>query len=79
MEINVIVLKKEIIDKAVTLVNQKLNINLVIKDFKKESKYGEAIISCNDLSPEISAKIGYLLYEKIGLITNHRWGKGIAQ
>jgi hypothetical protein len=75
MEINVKVLKREILEKAIKLTNQKLDLKLEILAFKKESKFGDAVISGKDLNPETAFKIGMVLSEKIQLITNHKWGR----
>ncbi len=73
MEINVRVLKREILEKAVAYTNSKLGIQLEILAFKKESKYGEATLSSDNLTTEKAFKVGMLLSERIQLITDYRW------
>jgi hypothetical protein len=74
MELNVRVLKKEILEKAIVYTNKKFDLNLEILDFKKESKFGQAIIKGDNLNAESAFKIGMALSERIQLLTNHRWG-----
>ena len=75
MNINVSVLKREILEKAVAYANQKLGTHLEILSFQKDSKFGKATISAQDLNAEKAFEIGMLLNERIHLLTNHKWGK----
>ncbi len=77
MEIFVTVLKKEIIDKAVSRINQKFSLSLEVVDFKKDSKYGKATIKGEGLSDDLAFTLSRQINETILMITNHRWGKGI--
>lgn len=75
MNINLRVLKREILEKAVAYANHKMGTHLQILSFQKDSKYGRATIAADDLNPEQAFEIGMLLNERIHLLTNHKWGK----
>jgi hypothetical protein len=75
MNINLRVLKREILEKAVAYANQKSGTHLEILSFQKDSKFGRATIAADELNAEQAFQIGMLLNERIHLLTNHRWGK----